>query len=473
MAFVNPNATRDTTITSGTGPFAISGTPPTGYHSFDSQLNVGDKFLGTIRSALSNEFQYGLFEYSNTNEVTTFSVIGGSNGAAAVAFGGGTKYVLANTVGEIVGNITPEMFGAVGDGSTDDLSAIQAAIDFASDNNGSDVSLGPKTYGVSGPIVIKTGVRLIGNSGRTTIYLLDGSDSAVIETEDFDTLLDSNTEDGPEDFALIGLRIDGNKTNQASVDPNTQNGINIYGSSFLLDDLLIQNCVGGFIRSQWYQFGEPRMEATLRRVKGYNCGRHGLWFEGPHDSHLEDIVLVDASQETDDTYHGVLLSGYGSGRLVNVHCWHTSAATNRMNYAAAILSGSTELVACHLEGGRRCLLIDADYVSVVASYAYANFGSDPMVLIRGSHHQIQMRAVNLNDPAASCFQLGSSGDGLWFSQLDLLAITEAADAVVVDTCQRCTGTIKTILATDSLSDALDGTNAILVQNPDGSFTWPL
>ena len=46
-----------------------------------------------------------------------------------------------------LGFVTPEMFGAVGDGTTDDAAAIQAAIDFCIDN-GTKLIFSPTTYGV-------------------------------------------------------------------------------------------------------------------------------------------------------------------------------------------------------------------------------------------------------------------------------------------------------------------------------------
>jgi hypothetical protein len=100
MPLKNPDATRDTTTTTGTGPFAVTGTGPTGYHTFSEKLSVDDTFYGFIRHRTADEFQYGLFEYSASNEITTTEVLGGSNGASAVNFSAGTKDIVAGPVGD-------------------------------------------------------------------------------------------------------------------------------------------------------------------------------------------------------------------------------------------------------------------------------------------------------------------------------------------------------------------------------------
>lgn len=52
--------------------------------------------------------------------------------------------------------VTPEMFGAVGDGETDDYEAIQQAIEYAYDNNINAVYFAPKTYYISQTIHTRT-----------------------------------------------------------------------------------------------------------------------------------------------------------------------------------------------------------------------------------------------------------------------------------------------------------------------------
>jgi len=80
-------------------------------------------------------------------------------------------------IGSSVGNlrvmgdyITPEMYGAKGDGVHDDTAAIQAAIDTAEDAGGGFVLCGPnKTYLISSSLYHKSGVHIFGAGINSTI----------------------------------------------------------------------------------------------------------------------------------------------------------------------------------------------------------------------------------------------------------------------------------------------------------------
>lgn len=78
-------------------------------------------------------------------------------GAALVAL------LLGGTVQDAIHWVTPEMFGAKGDGSTDDTTAIQNAI--AALTAGGVVQFGPKSYAFSDQIVVPSGVDLVGYAG--------------------------------------------------------------------------------------------------------------------------------------------------------------------------------------------------------------------------------------------------------------------------------------------------------------------
>src|SRR5262249_40318183 len=156
-------------------------------------------------------------------------------------------------------------------------------------------------------------------------------------------------------------------------------------------------------------------------------------FAGPHDSYGEDIIVTDASQETNDTYSGFFLEGNGSGRWINCHAWHRSTATNRMEAAGRIETSSNEFIACHFEGGRQCLINRGNRNTYKGCYAFATFGTDPMVVLRGVHVFFEARIEDSLSAGASCLQIGEAGGGndLFYAHLDVMCITAVTNAVVV------------------------------------------
>lgn len=96
MAHIIDDRVKETTTTTGTGPFALAGTAD-GDRLFSSRCAVGDTFRGTIQAvdALgrpTGDWQSGTFTYSAADQVTTLVVESSSTGSA-VSFGAGIKEV--------------------------------------------------------------------------------------------------------------------------------------------------------------------------------------------------------------------------------------------------------------------------------------------------------------------------------------------------------------------------------------------
>lgn len=97
---------KDTTTTTGTGPFTVSGTPPTGFLTFSSRFSVGDTFYCVIEGGA--EWQTGYATYSASNQITFDKVEASSNSDSAVTFSAGTKNVFVDMIADRV-NETPTL----------------------------------------------------------------------------------------------------------------------------------------------------------------------------------------------------------------------------------------------------------------------------------------------------------------------------------------------------------------------------
>jgi len=93
MAFVTADRVLDSSTSTGTGPFVVSGTPAAGYQTFSSVMSVGDTCYYSIQGQTTSEWEVGLGTYSYANTLTRTTVYSSSNAGAAVSFSAGTKNV--------------------------------------------------------------------------------------------------------------------------------------------------------------------------------------------------------------------------------------------------------------------------------------------------------------------------------------------------------------------------------------------
>ena len=114
---------------------------------------------------------------------------------------------------EIAHCITPEMFGAIGDGVTDDSMAIQLAIDTA--GNTTPVYLSRKNYKISTGLIIRTNYSVFRCDGTLTY---EGTEAAVTLTNTLRSEVKVNTIYAQNGTALRLSNVDGRVTfNQVSV----------------------------------------------------------------------------------------------------------------------------------------------------------------------------------------------------------------------------------------------------------------
>lgn len=98
MGLVYFNNIEDVSVTTGTGPITVLGTPPVGKEAFNSRLTIGQQFYYRIKAGA--EVENGIGTYSATNQITRTRVTSSSNADALVNFSAGEKEVLLTSDAE-------------------------------------------------------------------------------------------------------------------------------------------------------------------------------------------------------------------------------------------------------------------------------------------------------------------------------------------------------------------------------------
>ena len=93
MAFITADRVLDSSTSTGTGAFVVSGTPAAGYRTFSAVMSVNDTCYYSIQGQTTSEWEVGLGTYSSTNTLTRTTVYSSSNAGSAVTFSAGTKNV--------------------------------------------------------------------------------------------------------------------------------------------------------------------------------------------------------------------------------------------------------------------------------------------------------------------------------------------------------------------------------------------
>lgn len=91
---------QDTSTTTGTGNFTLSGTAPTGKVDFNTAFGTQQRFYYTIQGQSGSEWETGEGYLSASTTLVRDRVIDSSNSGSAVNFSAGTKDVFCDAVAE-------------------------------------------------------------------------------------------------------------------------------------------------------------------------------------------------------------------------------------------------------------------------------------------------------------------------------------------------------------------------------------
>ena len=99
---------KDSSSTTGTGNFMLSGTVPTGFQTFATKYNTGDIFTYCIQDSVSGLWEVGEGYLSATTTLVRDTPVDGSSGAnTLVNFTAGTKDVFVT----IAAHFTMDVMG--------------------------------------------------------------------------------------------------------------------------------------------------------------------------------------------------------------------------------------------------------------------------------------------------------------------------------------------------------------------------
>lgn len=163
--------------------------------------------------------------------------------------------------------VTPQMYGAYGDGSHDDTAAIQSAI-----NSGKRVIIPNGTYLISAPLNIsKQGITIEGendvawNNGRCALFLMK---SGTASLNSFFVIGENS-----QNFSLKNLLIRGDENHTPNYGILFDAGENLWTSDIMFENVFVEYCKNGIYLNKVFK-------SVFKNVRVSNCTNIGIHLTG-------------------------------------------------------------------------------------------------------------------------------------------------------------------------------------------------
>lgn len=289
------------------------------------------------------------------------------------------------------GTITADQCGLYRDGVTLNTSLMLNTANAAVTAVGAILQWGAGTY-------ICENVSLIANqcwygaSPTTTILKAKNNLNSVIASSNFTTNVNNVT--------IKNMQFNGNRAN------NSSGGlVAIKGAKINFQDLIFTQAAGTGLFTDYdvnagFTDGFPLgFESVFTDVVFDTIGGHGWQYNGPTDSSMTNITLLDCGVLSDNTYYGLWATRNFRGD--NIHPWNRATTTSTPASSVFIDTSAPACTAVnsHFEGGHcplkvlasGCVFTSSAYYAPRGPYCIENYG-----LANQFHGQLGSTAYGLN-----------------------------------------------------------------------------
>jgi len=246
--------------------------------------------------------------------------------------------------GSFISAINVRNRGALGDGTTDDTTAVLDSVN-ALPAAGGNIFFPPGTYIVAN-ITWPSRVNFIGSGVDVTIIKLKNSSNVdVFKSTSFDSLTGTNSTGGIHSGSIRHMTIDGNKANNLTAGY----GVRVYGYGYSMHNVRIRNCRQDGLYSEWSTSTSvpgtgDSMEAVIDDLLVHDNVGNGITWAGPHDSMWTNVITYLNAGKGVYVKQTSAMTG-GALVAVNSHSWGLG-----QTYAWD-LEAQAMLMNCQGEGG--------------------------------------------------------------------------------------------------------------------------